>query len=399
MLNNKKNKDNPLREHILLALIGSIAASVIEFLPLMIGAVSDYLEASPDIAGFIFMSNFLGIAIGTLVSIVAMRHFTLKVCFIVGIALLFGAELGSAFIVNTDLLASIRFLSGIASGIISGSVAAAITLFPRQKRGFGLYMLSMFATSGVGLLLLPYIITSSGTKGLFISLAVLAGIALMLLYLLTLPVAEKHDDTAPSQSMFSSVHNKETITLLSCILFLMTGIGGSWAFYERLGLAWGFGMGDIAFVSSISAVCGFAAFFVESSEKLLKSRYLIVIGVATTLLSIFFLSTSIKSFSFYTISLFLTGCGWAYTVPMIQGLLDRITNGNKNTAALSMLMYWCGLSFGLWIHGYILNATNSFHITLLSCGFFYGLSLISGLSVIYFNRTEKISTNQNSIFQ
>tara|TARA_R110000751_G_scaffold116604_2_gene216599 strand:- start:401418 stop:402629 length:1212 start_codon:yes stop_codon:yes gene_type:complete len=394
VLDNNKINNNPLREHIVLALIGAIAASVIEFLPIMVGAVSDHLQASPDVAGFIFMSNFLGIAVGTLLSIVAMRQLSLKACFLLGIILILFAELWSAFISNTDVLAIVRFLSGIASGIISGSVAAAITLFPRQKRGFGLYMLGMFATSGVGLFILPYIIGDYGTKGLFISLSVLAGIALVLLRFLALPEPEKENRNSASQSQPLTVNLKEIIALLGCILFLMVGIGGSWAFYERLGLEWGFTIDDIVFVLSISAVCGLTAFFVEQSEKLLKSHYLILLGVAITLLSIVFLSTSYKGFSFYTISLFLTGCGWAYTVPVVQGALDRISKGNKNAAALSMLMYWCGLSFGLWIHGYILNATESFQITLLSCGFFYSLSLVCALSVIYYNRSKKLIASE-----
>jgi predicted MFS family arabinose efflux permease len=392
-VSDNKNNNNPLREHIFLALIGSFAASVIEFLPIMVGAVSDNLHASPDIAGFIFMSNFLGIAIGTLLSIFAMRHLSLKSCFVLGITLISFAELWSAFITNTDILAIVRFISGIASGIISGCVAAAITLFPRQKRGFGLYMVGMFATSGVGLFILPFIIESYGTKGLFISLSALGGISLILLYLLALPKLGEGNMTSPSESLSLSNNAKEVIALLGCILFLMVGIGGSWAFYERLGIAWGFSIDSIVFVLSISAVCGFAAFFVERSEKLLKSHYLIMLGVMTTWLSIVFLSTSNQGFTLYTISLFLTGFGWAYTVPVVQGKLDRISKGNKNAAALSMLMYWCGLSFGLWIHGYILNATNSFQITLFSCGLFYTLSLLCSLSVIYFNSSKKLATH------
>ncbi|MEG3765241.1 MFS transporter [Alteromonas sp. 14N.309.X.WAT.G.H12] len=388
MLNNEA-ENNPLREHLFLALIGSFAASVIEFLPIMVGAVSDYLYATPDVAGFIFMSNFLGIAIGTLVSIVAMGHVSIKKCALLGILLISFAELWSAFIINTDMLAFVRFCSGLASGIISGCVAAAITLYPRQKRGFGLYMLGMFVASGIGLFILPFIIDSYGTKGLFISLAVLGGVSLILLHFLTLPATSQAVEKTQFGASPLPTNNIIILCLLGCVLFLMIGVGGSWAFYERLGIAWGLDIADIIFVLSVSAVCGFATFFVERSEKLLKSHYLILLGVLTTWLSIVFLSTGIKSFSFYTISLFLTGIGWAYTVPVIQGKLDHISHGNKNTAALSMLMYWCGLSFGLWIHGYILNATESFQITLFSCGLFYTLSLLCSLSVVYFSTLKK----------
>ncbi|MEP2651916.1 MAG: MFS transporter [Paraglaciecola sp.] len=377
-----------MREHISLALIGSFAASVIEFLPLMVGTISDVLHVSPDVAGFIFMCNFLGIAIGAFFSIFAMQKLNLKKCFILGITFISFAELWSAFITNTDLLSIVRFVSGLASGLISGSVAAAITLYPRQKRGFSLYMVGMFATSGVGLFILPFITDSYGTKGLFISLSVLGFLSLILLTTLSLPTQRKAPPVSDTDTLSSSGKASEIIALLSCILFLMVGIGGSWAFYERLGLSWGIDIGDIIFVLSASAVCGFSAFFVERSEKLVKSQYLILFGVITTWLSIIFLSTDNKGFTFYSISLFLTGLGWAYTVPVIQGKLDRISSDNKTTAALSMLMYWCGLSFGLWIHGYILNATGSFQTTLLSCGFFYTLSLLCSLYVIYSNSSN-----------
>nr|WP_289847319.1 MFS transporter [Alteromonas sp. C1M14] len=379
-----------------MALIGSFAASVIEFLPIMVGAVSDYLDASPDVAGFIFMSNFLGIAIGTLLSIIAMRHMSLKHCTLLGITLISLAELWSAFILSTDILAIVRFISGIASGLISGCVAAAITLFPRQKRGFGLYMLGMFAASGIGLFILPFIIEVHGTKGLFISLAALGLVSLLLLQFLRIPATTK--TTSSHNVTHQKIANIALVTpLLGCILFLMIGVGGSWAFYERLGLAWNLDIDDIIFVLSVSAVCGFAAFFVESSEKLLKSQYLILIGVLITWLSIVFLSTGNKGFSFYTLSLFLTGIGWAYTVPVIQGKLDHISKGNKNIAALSMLMYWCGLSFGLWVHGYILNATNSFQITLFSCGAFYTLSLLCSLYVVYSTTLKNQVLAKNAI--
>ena len=379
---------NPLREHIILAIIGAVASSIVAILPLVFGALIDHLEFSVDVTGYVTTFNVFGIAAGAFLATGLIAWLDLTKGFVLSLAILALAEFASTLVTDSGSLSAIRFLSGLGSGLVSGCVAATITRMPKPERGFSFYMIGMFSISVIGLYLLPPYIAATGAKGLFILLGAISAGSILLLLMMRMPTHESQQQQQKSPAAPFKLDGI-SLTLLSWILFLMIGNGALWAFIERAGAESGFAPETVGLILSFSSLCGIgAALLMAPADRRFNSAYLVLLGAAVATISTLVLAWRVDSITFFTVGICLMSVAWAFTVPVAQSLLARFStqNGqveaNSSFAALTMLMYWGGLALGPAIIGYVLSTTNSSQIAFWACGVCYGLSVLCAIPLV-----------------
>ena len=86
---------------------------------------------------------------------------------LIGLLITDGASL---FIIEVEWFMSIRFLSGIAGGLIYATVLAGLAGIVKPERGFGIYVVVYCCWSGIGLFLSPYLLGVLGVAGVFLFL-------------------------------------------------------------------------------------------------------------------------------------------------------------------------------------------------------------------------------------
>ena len=375
---------NPLREHLLLATIGALASCVVGVLPLVFGAFIDHLSFSADVTGLVTSVNVLGIAAGALLSTFLVKRWALIKVLILALATLSLADLVSSQVTDSDTLTPLRFLSGLGAGLVGGGITATISRFPQPARGFSAYMIGLFAISVVGLYALPPFIASFGIQGLFILFGIVAASTIPLLWLIRWPEQPQADSTEaspPTRLKWSPV----TVALLACILFLMSGNGALWAFIERAGIEIGLASDTVGLILSFSSLCGIGgALLVAPCDRRFNSIYLMLFGACTSVTAALLLAWLGHITLFFVIGICLMSMAWTFTVPITQSLLIR-SGANQDPAsrsalaALSTLMYTCGLAAGPSVIGYTVSTFGSGPMAFWSCAVFYGLSLLCAI--------------------
>ena len=174
------NKDQPLipgnqssPNRITLAKVGFIATtgfSMLLVLPIILGGLADLHQYSEVTLGWVAAVNSIGIALGGVIIPFIISKFRLIRLIRLGLIGLLITDGASLFIIEVEWFMSIRFLSGIAGGLIYATVLAGLAGIVKPERGFGIYVVVYCCWSGIGLFLSPYLLGVLGVAGVFLFL-------------------------------------------------------------------------------------------------------------------------------------------------------------------------------------------------------------------------------------
>ena len=254
----------PTRDPVRL-IIAAIAASgvgslSVGTLPFIVGSTIDGLGLSNAQAGFLAMVE-TG-AVGTTALLIGTRMKSLSRARLAIVAALVIALTNSvsAFAPGYGVLLVLRALTGIGSGLAVAASKATVADARNPDRFFAL----MLAIGGIGmavlLQILPFASDALQHKGVFLTLAATALIALPLFF--WLPGAPVDRVVAPGESAEAGRIPLVPATFVLAAIAL-DGVGGGaiWGFSERIGLETGLPIARVGFILAIMSLCGVAASF------------------------------------------------------------------------------------------------------------------------------------------
>jgi len=167
---------------IRLSTVGSIAILPILILPVMVGALIDYAAYSEAQAGWMATAGFGGSALAAIIVGLRIRHLNPRHVCVYGLIVLVVFDCLSAFVnqMSTEVFVIVRFISGLGGAAAYAAVVASIAASPEPERGYGMFTVLQFALSSALFYLLPVILPTIGVAGMFISMSLLAAIALFM---------------------------------------------------------------------------------------------------------------------------------------------------------------------------------------------------------------------------
>jgi len=122
-----------------------------------------------------------GAALGSLVTVFAVRHFRWKPALAIFLIGMLALDLLSAFVTDPTLLTAIRLLHGCLGGGVAGYGFSVIARTRSPDRAFALLLLLQLAAGGLTLLSLEHLVTRQGPHFLFLPIMLfsLAGLCLL----------------------------------------------------------------------------------------------------------------------------------------------------------------------------------------------------------------------------
>ena len=212
---------------------GLASAGLLVLKPLIVGALIDDYHFSPAQAGFVAGIEMAGIGISALVVATIGGAWNRRLVIIAGTTL---GILGSGAPILSDAYMPIllsRFMAGIGSGLIASVVLAVIGTTRDPDRTFGLYYMCSFAGSS---LLVPagvWMLAHFGVAGAYFLLAALLLVVYVTVHRIPALSGLREDGSHRSLPPFPMTG---AVWSLALSLFFWFGLGGVWAFVERLGV-------------------------------------------------------------------------------------------------------------------------------------------------------------------
>ncbi|MEJ2171748.1 MAG: MFS transporter [Woeseiaceae bacterium] len=201
--------------------------------PVYLGALADHLQFSSEQLGFVAGSEISGSVIASIAAFFWVKRWNWRVVAAFALAFTFLGNLASAWVTDFHLMAATRFLTGVLGlGTAYALAVAAVSDTQKLNRNFSLAIVGQVSVGVLAFALLPPHIEAWGLKAVFVPLALLG--LVMLPALRHLPRSRMERSAVEHSAAAGST--VPAWLALGCQWVWYVGIGGLWAFIERLGV-------------------------------------------------------------------------------------------------------------------------------------------------------------------
>jgi len=311
--------------------LSAIGALVFNIMPLFLGSMVESLGFNEQQAGFIASAYLGGFTLTSFSAVFWSRrvswHKVVLAAAVVAVASYGICLMSGAFTAILILMACV----GLAKG---GFFAIALCSLGDTKvpdRSFGLAVLAQVCMGGLGLFALSAVTQHWGVKGILVGL--ISVTVLVVCLLRWMPTHGLKEETSVQAG--SAGRKFPVFVGLGGMLLLMAGMGGSWAFLERIGAVGGLSANSIGNVLSASLFAGAAAALMVAWLSDRMGRAIpIFIGTGIMLAGIICLAGQASLIVFASAAIMLMG-GWTFAYPYQMAAISMADSSGRFVALIA----------------------------------------------------------------
>lgn len=266
---------------------------------------------------------------------------------VLGLLLLFAFSLPYFFATGILSLTAIRFLHGLAFGLVSTAVSTMVAdILPIRHfgEGMGYFGLTTSLSMSLAPMLGLFLTEKFDYQGLFIAICLMAALA----FFISLPVKDQHsqdivhtrDDTREKPGLF-----EKTAVSSSVVMFFLAVVYAAVLLYCAV-YASAIGVSDIGWFFTVTAL-------MMMVSRPISGRWtdnggansVILIGHCSILIAML-ITASTNNLAGFIFAGALVGLGFGFCMPTLQALAVRFAASNKRGAAVSTFFIFFDLGFG-----------------------------------------------------
>ena len=370
-----------LASAILLACAG---ASMFQIEPLYLGAIAVSMGLESGEIGLLAGVELGGAVLGSVAAVFWITRLDWRYVAGGALVVLATGNLVSVGIDDINTLMAIRFVTGLlGSGTVYAVSLAVVGHMPNPDRAFGLAIATMVLLTMAALFLLPLSISRWGAAGVLVPLALFA--------LVAIPAATRIPraaaTTAPQAESARAAPVFPVLLALGVQVVWYAGVGGVWAFIERIGTASGIALAPIGSALAIGMGLGAAGALLASAVSERWGRLpMFTLAMLVQVVALYALSTQLV-WSTFLVAAILFNVSWNFALPFLLGAIAARDPSGRFTV-LIVAAQGLGVAVGPIIAGILISgaglvAVSYFGIAAcaLSAGAFY-IVCRSGTSVV-----------------
>lgn len=356
-------------------LLIALAAQPLFVAPLMVGALAGQYGFSEQQLGVVAATNLTSFSLTFIWFYLRGHRYTFQNLIILAAGVGCLAHLLCMITPHYLLLVGLKFISGIAGGILYAVATVGISRQANSIRLFGWGMALQALVAVLLLVALPSLIQVFGIASLFFTLF----ITTLLCGLVTHHLPSAMQGANQRMAIASILDKKGAYQILAGIFLLYLGQGGYLAFIERIGADSGLAPDYIGYCLGASMLTGLLAGCLSAwqAERWGLRCPLLLVFLGQTL-AIALLVESVLTDWGYLAAVMLYNFFWTYVVPFHLELLGRCDPSGR-LVALAPALQGGGLALGAVVSGYLLQASSGYSLLLL---FMAGAGLASLLVIL-----------------
>jgi predicted MFS family arabinose efflux permease len=312
--NNSKPSPLFVASVIWLSLISALIANI---QPIFLGAMAETFSLSGTQLGFIGGAELGGSCLASLSASYWFPRARLRRVAFFALSVGLVGNLISGWVTDYSQLLVVRFIIGsLGSGVLYALTLGLIGQLKSPDRIIAIAIVFQVLSLVVGMVSVPILMEYWQFPGVTTSLALLFSTGFLLLRLFP-DRARKREGQAPESEGFSFL----PAALLASLIVFSMGLGGLWAFMERIGSSAGFAMSDIGNTLAISGLVGGMGAVVAAILGTRLGRLLpIIFALALQIVSCLLLATR-SDWASYLIAAALFNFCWNLTLPYLMGAI------------------------------------------------------------------------------
>jgi predicted MFS family arabinose efflux permease len=362
-------------------LLGVMGNTGIYLIPLLVGAMVADRGFTDQQAGLVASADLAGYAVMTFITAMFLIHRNWRRMALVGVAIMFVANIATTFVSAAGAFAAVRFVSGLGAGILAAIATVSLGQSDKPDRNYGFLFAASLLFGTAGLWGLPLLLDRVGLNGAYVVIAMLA--VLVGFLTASLPVGGSRDVQVAGTSLPRRGWLLAGVMLLSITLFWAQQ-NALYAYMERIGSASGLSAQFIGFTLGLANLTGFAG---ASLVAWLGARFGRIVPLALStvvqLACLWMLSGTVSS-SGYLLAIGVISLAWNIVNPIQVGILAGVDQGGR-ALALASTVIGVGLAIGPAMGAAVLHG-NDYSRVLSLTAFLAVLSIILALPAIHANR-------------
>ena len=342
-----------LMAQVLLSFLATAGLFYVNIMPALVDGLMSGLNFSARDAGLVASLNVYGSALGALLAVFIIRKLPWKPLSGVLLLCIIVIDFVSAQITTAENLIIVRALHGVVGGILVGIGFAVIARTGSADKSFGMLMLVQFGLGGLGLVILPGLVSQYGTQVLFLSL-----IAFSVITLLMLPfIADYPETSVPKTNNASTDQSTKWLMpalVLMAIFCFQGALMGLFAYIFGFGVSLGLERDLVAWVLGGASWMGMAgAFLMMILPASLGRKIPLFVAMLAALIAIWALHFGEQKSVFIAASFAICIC-WSFVTPYLFGMCSQFDSDGA-IAILGGFASKLGLASGPLLAAFILT--------------------------------------------
>jgi predicted MFS family arabinose efflux permease len=231
---------------------GVVGLVVVNSLPVLLGVLKTNLGLAAGALGSYGSAETIGLALGTLAAVFALRRTSPRLVAASGLLLACAADLASFWLPSISELTAARWIGGFGTGFTQGACFLVYGESHREENQ-AIYSIGQTGLAFLVIWMTPAVVTSFGWRSIFVLLALLTVPALVLVRFF--PSVKIRTTTAQGARKATPLGVPVWFALAGVSMFYV-GQGALWAFLETIGDASGFSAKTVHTAMTMCAAFG-----------------------------------------------------------------------------------------------------------------------------------------------
>ena len=341
--------------------------------PLLVGEYARALGLTEAESGALLSLEMLGLTLGALMLIFALRFDWRRLLYL-AICLLIAGNALAALAASFEMLTLTRFMAGLGSGILMTLTIQVIALMRSPDSIYGVWSVGQIAMGVLWIVLLPRLLPSIGLAGIFL---LWAFCGLMLVFTVAHYPQGRSKEPSPQIPTVPPTGQRVGWLCLAGLVVYYAGQAGVWAFFEALGTHVGLPLEIVQnglLLSLVAAAAGSAVAIVMGDSK---GRMLpLVCSMTLSAVAIGFLQF-MSDGEWFFLAACLFNFAWYFFLPYISATVAAIDDSGQFLTLLAVafpLSLAAGPAFASFLLGWSDSLSNVLIFGL--CSVPIGISLI-----------------------
>lgn len=350
---NKKNiaADDSPASIAAIVVLGAVAVAGFNIQPMYLGALADHLGLSAEQLGVIAGLEIAGGALAGIFATFWVRRWHWRRVALFALASLAVGNVASVYVADFASLTAVRFLTGfLGIGPNYALAIAALGDTQHTERNYSIAVAVQVTVAIIGFTVLPAIIADSGVAAVFFPLGAMA--ILLMPFTRFLPDGGSAEKAAYAHAV--PVNRYAIWLALGCQAVWYLGIGGVWAFVERMGVEAGIDAEGIGNALALGMAVGLAGAFIAAAVADRFGRVVpFAIAMFGQVLAVWFLA-GLEDLNGLVIAICLYNGSWNFALPYLFAMAAR-ADARGGLVVLMSTAQAVGLTFGASLAGAVIG--------------------------------------------
>jgi len=359
--------------------------------PVFVEALVKWAQLTPSQAGYVQAAESLGKAVAAISLLFFVHRVAWRTLVRVALSLLVAGNVLTVWVSDFSSLVAVRFVCGMAPGMVVPIAYAMVGLTAKRERNFGWLLTTLLTYGAVAFSILPWLFGQFGLAGglLFYASFALLGLA----FTTDVPAGaggvDERTDAAAAQAHTVLPISLQPVTVLT-LGFYFIGMMGAWAYFSLIGAAGGVPDGSISAALATSQLFGIlGGLLVVVSGDRFGRVWPISMGLLATVGALLLLGGSVSVMAF-TVSAFAFAFFWNHTHPYLLSAISSFDSRGR-LVVYATVAQMCGVAIGPAMAARLLGESNDYHRVLIACAISLGLALLCVLPALRWQRRQALA--------